>query len=817
MKLRYFSFIATASILAMASCTDDGPNEGNNPENPGQPSEGVQSLGNVPVNVYTDLSKFGGSIYNYNPFTGGSRAGENLPTFEMEDFKGIPEGLEELTENWYANSKDGIIKESGTYEFQNSGANVIYIDATDVNIKTYNGNGLTFYVAPGASANFGWINGVNIYAYGPVSIDGIDNSNVYIKGDFGSNDAEFTMSNDCSLNVEGNVIFAKLNHNKGNISAGTFTYNGDLSLTNDIQLSIAETAKINGNFTFNTNGKLSTKCLDVTKDLTIVNCGGFKIRQTLHASNLDITAGGTIYLNSSSFVNIENNIKFGNTNAQFNAAGNKHPAFIMAKAIYGNMDEGNDKRSIMSFFNGNIIIDENTALYNSNKSNEVVDRNGVEDSYIFLSPEGVNFATVNPKDLEDGCAGASSPNPKPVPSVIPEPIGSLDVDHTHPISATCVALGDNNQFFLSWHQRGAGQEKPTDAIHGCIETLTYDAASNEIKLDAWMETRTAGNIGGWEVEYDPTVDNAYDFNHIIYHNGMLYGVGDHPNKGGFVAQINLPYINTYLPDNYDDIMVARELLEGEAMSGNCLLVNGNELYITSAGGYQIGNFELFVKEADKIAGVGEKDWHWKGKFGKSQLTTGSAKHIAMNGNNIATIEYTQRAQVDYDENDNTTALPAKITMWNANDWLGSSVWTVDVPAFAPIYGKDVIAVDNDGTVYSCQGKEGVAVYQNGAEVNRFKISEWYKEYNNTHEVQFEYTNKFNTSAANGLCIYENYLFVAYGGAGVYVLDKNTLDVLSWYDTGGSANYVQVRDGIAYVAYGKSGAQVVNFKLNELGK
>lgn len=243
MKFRYFSFIAAASVLAMASCTDDGPNEGNNPENPDGPSAGVQSLGNVPVNVYTDLDKFGGSIYNYNPFVGGSRAGESLPTFEMEDFKGIPEELEELTENWYANSKNGVIRKTGTYEFQNSGANVIYIAAPDVNIKTYNGNGITFYIAPDASASFGWINGVNIYAYGSVAIDGIDNSHVYIKGDFGNKDAEFTMSNDCSLNVEGNVVFAKLNHNKGNISAGTFTHYGDLSLTNDIKLSVAATPK----------------------------------------------------------------------------------------------------------------------------------------------------------------------------------------------------------------------------------------------------------------------------------------------------------------------------------------------------------------------------------------------------------------------------------------------------------------------------------------------------------------------------------------------------------------------------------------------
>ena len=74
-------------------------------------------------------------------------------------------------------------------------------------------------------------------------------------------------------------------------------------------------------------------------------------------------------------------------------------------------------------------------------------------------------------------------------------------------------------------------------------------------------------------------------------------------------------------------------------------------------------------------------------------------------------------------------------------------------------------------------------------------------------------NKYKGAAANGLYIKDNYLYVAYGAAGVWVLDKNTLEVKGKYTKQGnaSANYVSVTaDGHVYVAYGRSGAKVLKF-------
>ena len=68
------------------------------------------------------------------------------------------------------------------------------------------------------------------------------------------------------------------------------------------------------------------------------------------------------------------------------------------------------------------------------------------------------------------------------------------------------------------------------------------------------------------------------------------------------------------------------------------------------------------------------------------------------------------------------------------------------------------------------------------------------------------------STVNGMDYDERYLYLAYGSEGLYVLDKETLDVVACYTHSGgkSANYVKVDGGYIYVAYGRNGLQV--FKL-----
>lgn len=851
MKFRYFSFIAAASVLAMASCTDDGPNEGNNPENPEGPSAGVQSLGNVPVNVYTDLDKFGGSIYNYNPFVGGSRAGESLPTFTTTTFDeecgeyASPTGLEEIVPGTYGSKKDGVIKQSGTYKFSNADYATIYVEAQGVEIEV-SGNGTKFYIAPTASVKF--TNKLDadksVIAWGNVEIAEISSRTVVIiKGDFSGSAASLKMDQNATLKVGGNLILNELICEAANISSGTFTFNGNLSLTNDIKLSVAEFIKVKGNFEVYTQGNIFTKCLDVTGDLTNGNTGNIIIGSSVSAANLYMPANGTLTLEDEAAAKITGVIdltKNGDASrSKIVAVDDNTPNLIGASELKAYLHKGGKEFSISEYFDGNILLSDKMTLTNTGGGDRTTikyDAKEDVDGYFLTMQEGVNFGDVDFKGSADGCFTASTNKPKPVPPVIPDVITEIR-DHKHPISATCVALGPDNDFYLSWHKRGAGQVDTEHAIWGCIERLVYDPSENVVKLLSFMETDNAGSITQHPVTYEK-VDGAYDFNHVIYHNGKLYATGEHPKKGGFIAEINLPMGDW---ENSLDIMTARSLLgtkadegKGHGISGNCVVVTPEgKFLIADAGGYQEATRNIFdrqqrIDEKGKpvTSGGGIPVYDWVESLSidkdgaKFKLTDGSAKHIAINGNMVATIEYTKRHQNEYNENDAKTTLPALISVYDQySNWLGTPAWTAEVEEFAPIYGKNVIAVDNDGTVYSCQGRNGVGKYTSGGETGRFDVTKWAETYTDANGATFNGGDKkgFAAAAANGLCIAGDYLFVAYGGAGVYVLDKNTMNVLSWYDTGGSANYVQVRNGIAYIAYGISGAQVVNFKLDEIKK
>lgn len=378
------------------------------------------------------------------------------------------------------------------------------------------------------------------------------------------------------------------------------------------------------------------------------------------------------------------------------------------------------------------------------------------------------------------------------------------LDHNHPISATCIDI-DGDNAFVSWHERGGN-------IHGCIEWLQIDRANQTTTFKAWMETDT----WSWGSSTEGAgASTAYDFNHVIYDNGYLITVGDHAKKGGFVGLINLADI-VGVGDGYageaPNLLLARQLVLPN--SGNAVVRHGNQLYIACAGGYQVFDYAPATFGTQK----------WGDNF---LATTGSAKHLASNGTYVVTIEYTepQSTEVDPFWDDTETAVPAKITVWDANGWLTSKVAEWTVPAFAPMYGKDAIAIDSNNVIYSCQGRNGVVAYDlNGQVLATFNATDYIDANRQAFEDKGYDPNRIRNSAANGLCFYGDYVFVANGGAGVYVLNRADLSVAAYYidsaryhnNTGASANYVKVNgDGYVYVAYGLGGVKVLKFDATGL--
>lgn len=615
MKFRYFSFIAAASVLAMASCTDDGPNEGNNPENPDGPSAGVQSLGNVPVNVYTDLDKFGGSIYNYNPFVGGSRAGVEFP-YQKE--------IIEPAETDYANATElkvddddnkknvgngvYVIKTSGTYSHNFDGSTVYITDNADVTFAGSFNNNPTIHVLRGSKVTAPYdqywlkkhhLTGVEIYFYGGFpqgKIEALNNSKLHVLGEAKIDNLSF--NNDCVLHVDGTITAANPGFGTANVTvqADAFNITSSASITNATKLYIKEAMTVTGDLSMasSTSGSW-VNCLSVTGDLTHANDGNIIIGSSLSAKNLYMTSNGKLTLEEDAAARIGGKTKdgvidFGSNDAKIVALNDANSNFVRANEFKAKMHVHNGEYSISKFFEGNIVLSETMRLTNQGSGDKTeINREAKTetDGYIFTAQSGINFSSIKVDDDADGCFTASTNKPKPVPPVIPDVITEIR-DHKHPISATCVALGPDNDFYLSWHKRGAGQVDTEHAIWGCIERLVYDPSENVVKLLSFMETDNAGSITQHPVTYEK-VDGAYDFNHVIYHNGKLYATGEHPKKGGFIAEINLPMGDW---ENSLDIMTARSLLgtkadegKGNGISGNCVVVTPEgKFLIADAGG-----------------------------------------------------------------------------------------------------------------------------------------------------------------------------------------------------------------------------------------
>lgn len=108
-------------------------------------------------------------------------------------------------------------------------------------------------------------------------------------------------------------------------------------------------------------------------------------------------------------------------------------------------------------------------------------------------------------------------------------------------------------------------------------------------------------------------------------------------------------------------------------------------------------------------------------------------------------------------------------------------------------GKNTMVADGS-SLYICLGDNGLKVFADGAQ-----SGEW----------------KGTTGSVNSVDVDGEYIYVANGVAGLYILDKTTLEVLKSYKLGGaSANFVKKgSDGLIYVAYGSKGVHA--FKLNRI--
>ena len=344
-------------------------------------------------------------------------------------------------------------------------------------------------------------------------------------------------------------------------------------------------------------------------------------------------------------------------------------------------------------------------------------------------------------------------------------------DHNH-LSATCIQAV-NGRAYVSYHLNEAYKDNadewvPTSKHMGCVEV--FNVTEEDAQITSWL------------------MNQDFDFNHLIVDENTVYTTGDTKQAGATLGVIKLNENGNFGQFEMDtegrgDVMTYYNLYQktegNQGSSGNCIVRDGDSFRIASYKGFQSFNVNDLTVQTDFIS------------------TTGSAKHIAKSANYIATLNLDQKGS------DTSTAT---VTVYNPWGTLVNSFKTHEV--ITPINGKNVIAIDGD-VIYVALGQNGVGKYSitTGDKLGAYS---WIAEKLESLGEDETYNGK---PLANGLCVDEKYVYVANGGAGLIVLDKNTMKRVARHsrttaDTEYSANYVQKVGDLIYIAYGRNGLEIV---------
>lgn len=537
---------------------------------------------------------------------------------------------------------------------------------------------------------------------------------------------------------------------------------------------------------FKSGTKIIAQCGVSGKNIT-VNSNSVEVHANyIKCDNLTQCASSTIFLKDTAFVDVAGTyVNENNGTAFIVMEGDDAVGVLRAKKIEfpgsGSPSTLNDCYIFKTSGNQRLGIDCDTWNYRSGgdvpmskidfmngtvehiSNGKVVDSDG-------NTPDGVKYSIPADECHGGGYAPGGKTDDNPQPVVVSE-------GHTHDISATCVQT-DGTNVYVSYHKRGNGHS-------GCIEMLT-----------------TTGDVTTLK-QFVRDHDNAIDFNHIALDktNKRLYAVGNNKN-GGFLGFLRLKDDGTIncesqKMDDLDSIEIAHKnylplqiamLWEAQLASkkggkggdGNCVIVNGNDLDVTSTYGYEVFDNTLAEVRATK--------------------TAGRAKHLAYapDGNTFYAIHYDGTQIVD-----SMTEVGLKLEKFKKSDvMMQSPVFSVNANKVRPNNGKNTICV-YDGKVYVCQSMNGLYVYDanSGAQVGHYQ-----------ENIKSSTTGEDLAICANGVAVDDKYVYVAYGTRGLVVLDRQTLKKVGRFMGQRSANYVALANGYIYVAYGRDSLKV--FKMSK---
>lgn len=322
-------------------------------------------------------------------------------------------------------------------------------------------------------------------------------------------------------------------------------------------------------------------------------------------------------------------------------------------------------------------------------------------------------------------------------------------------SATAIVPTDNNKVYVSYHTN-------CKDFGGSIDVAEMNG--EQLTLKQRVQQADAGA--------------TYDFNHLNVINNKLYLAGSAKGKDG--KQFGGATVS-YAAIGGDGTLNVTEGLSTVALDNtvkgdaNCVMPFGDNIAVASTLGYSVYNPTLAEGTLTK--------------------TTGKAKFVAVNGSSLVGLNYTSEIAAGDAE------VQGEVQVFDNSMKQTSSF---NVGSIAPNNGKNMIAIDSNGRIYVCKSAKGLMCYENGNQVWEWTTPVSHGAGNVSVDNRQGYIN--------GVAVDDNYVYVAAGAYGLVVLTKEGKEVTHKRigTSGNSANYVAVKNGLIYVAYGKGRIQV--FKL-----
>lgn len=807
-KLATFSFAA----MLLASCSDSGT--------PGNDSV-IDPIGKAATIVGSNVTaeyadQLASRVRNYKgAYATTTTKTRALATRAETTEPTVPAGTPNLSsiekEKWNSHSGKTYVVPAG----ETLKADVYNIEGMTIYVK----GTLEYSSAYGSGASINVLSGGKLIARNSNEVFLDTKVSNWGKVEFPANQKEYLIKNTFyqyagDLNVKGHDL-----NIQGGKTSLFFVKNSliadNVTMSGDAQLYVTDNATLTGKFEMSNQSQAWVNNIMTTTSVKIQNTTklhsgcALKVDGDVYATNgTDLyimflnakyykqDSGAILHLQDQSMVDIEGKYVNLNQNQGYADLPDKDGvAVIKADAFYynapgkqGDWNPGGAKTVDCSIFstsgdNAHIILDTNVIYGSEWATTPITDDNTTivwnnNANILFKDDsEAKNYVIKKTECNPNGYNADKEPAKEPTLDLI----SSIDYNHDHDISATCVQV-HNGRLYMSYHTR--------DKKHGgCIEVFS-PVENNKVTLEQYL--------------CDDQKD--LDFNHLLavkLNSGkrMVYLPGSSNKKGAMLAYIPIQD-NHLLADqsksitttiNGKDTVIYEKPLQFIQMNPataefakkgydeNCVVYNDetNHLIVATTKGYLVYNADTY-NELDKIN------------------KPGKVKHIAIGNGKIVTVYLNREATNE------TEAIPATVEIFDqkAED-LSNPIKSFAISTIEPNNGKNVVRVD-DNKIYVCRGAAGMYVYD--MEGNEL----WHYQMPTPTITEGVNAGKYK-GHANGCYVGKKYVYIAYGGFGLVVLDKETHKVVAHRDLVHSANYVIEYKGYIYVAYGQNRLQVFQLK------